>query len=124
MSYLLDTQAFLWFESGDERLSKKARSIIENTGENKFISIASFWEIAIKVSLGKLQLSKSFQELTELQGYNHLPILTTHLNNLSKLDFHHGDPFDRLIICQAIAEGIKIISADKMFEKYPVNVIW
>ena len=127
MDYLLDTHTFLWFINGSEELSGKAKSAIENTKNTKFISIASFWEIAIKSSLGKLKLDIPFQELKFLainNGFEILPLTFEHTNRLVSLDFHHKDPFDRLIIAQAIIDKLTIIGKDRNFALYSVKIIW
>ncbi len=124
MDLLLDTQAFLWFENGDERITAAAKQSILNPKSVKFVSMASFWEIAIKNSLGKLQLSVSFEELLEISGYLHLPIGSEHLKLLRLLPYHHGDPFDRLIIAQALHENLTVISSDGQFDNYGVRRIW
>ena len=97
MDYLLDTHTFLWFINGDLELSKNARSIIENDS-SKYVSVATFWEIAIKVNIGKLELDMPFPELkvhTAQNGFELLPITFEHTNQLLNLPFHHKDPFDR-----------------------------
>ncbi len=124
MNLLLDTQAFLWFESGDYRLSVVAKQAITSQDNIMFISIASLWEIAIKYSIGKLELHIEFNELTSLQGYFHLPVSKEHLEIITELPFHHRDPFDRLLIAQSIHENFSIISADANFDLYGVKRIW
>jgi PIN domain nuclease of toxin-antitoxin system len=124
MKLLLDTHAFLWYVAADAKLTEKAKMAIQDTGNIKFISIASFWEIVIKTSLGKLQLNSPFENLYKLKGYHHLAISFLHLENLTKLEFHHGDPFDRLIIAQAKVEKMHIISIDESFDKYGIKRIW
>ena len=127
MSYLLDTHAFLWYIDGKLNLSEKAREIIQNPDFAKFISIVSLWEIAIKSGKDKLILTRSFETLPEfinVNGFNTLPIHVKHLFQLKELPHHHGDPFDRLLIAQALTEDLTIISADKEFKAYPVRVSW
>ena len=127
MYYLLDTHTFLWFLNGSEELSDKAKSAIENIKNTKFISIASFWEIAIKTSLGKLKLDIPFQELKFLainNGFEILPLTFEHTNQLVNLNFHYKDPFDRLIIAQAMTDKLTIIGKDKNFAPYSVKIIW
>ncbi len=124
---LLDTHAFLWFILGSGELSEKAKLYIENPGNRKFISIASFWEIAIKNSLGKLKLDMPFQELkliTSSNGFEILPLTFEHTEKLTFLDFHHKDPFDRLIISQALTENLTIITKDANFGRYSAQLIW
>ncbi|MCY3721045.1 MAG: type II toxin-antitoxin system VapC family toxin [Candidatus Poribacteria bacterium] len=128
MKYLLDTHTLIWFLTGDKKLSDKARGLIDNPDNRKFLSIASLWEIAIKVSLGKLALNKPFEKLFPEQLYfNRIEILDVTVGNLIKLTtlpFHHRDPFDRLIIAQAFAEELPIIGADAAFDAYGINREW
>lgn len=128
MRALLDTNAFLWFISGNERLSETARNTIADIGNDLVLSIASLWEIAIKTSLGKLQLATSFDQLIPAQleqnAINILPIHVDHLSTIISLEYHHRDPFDRLIIAQGMTEGIPVITSDALFNNYPVDVIW
>ena len=128
MKYLLDTHTLLWFLKGDKKLSDKARQLIDSPRNEKFISIVSLWEIAIKVSLGKLVLNKPFEKLfPEQLDFNHIEILDITVDNLIKLTtlpFHHRDPFDRLIIAQALVEDLPIISADAAFDAYKINREW
>ena len=124
--FLLDTHAFLWFLCDDPKLSAHAKTIIESE-QGVFISIASFWEMAIKDSLGKLKLPASIPDLIsgcERSGFAVLPIKAEHLALLKELPKLHGDPFDRLLICQAAAENMTLISADENIAKYAVPVLW
>lgn len=127
MSFLLDTHTFLWFVSGDDQLPKSVVKNIENINEPCYLSPASLWEITIKQQLGKLKLHISLKELFEYAERNQIetiPINHLHLLTLSKLPFHHKDPFDRLIISQAITENLTLISKDQTFSKYKVKQIW
>ena len=128
MKYLLDTHTLIWFLTGDKKLSDKARGLIDNPGNRKFLSIASLWEIAIKVSLGKLTLNKPFKKLfPEQLHFNRIEILDITVDNLIKLTtlpFHHRDPFDRLIIAQALVEELSVIGADTIFDTYGINREW
>ena len=128
MKYLLDTHTLIWFLTGDKKLSDKARHLIDNPDNRKFLSIASLWEIAIKVSLGKLALNKPFEKLfPEQLHFNRIEILDITVDNLIKLTalpFHHRDPFDRLIIAQALVEGLPVIGADVIFDAYEINREW
>lgn len=128
MKYLLDTHALIWFLEGDPRLSAHARSIIEDAGLAKSVSIVSLWEIAIKNSLGKLDLSQPFGELFPATlERNHIGLLwiaIAHLEEVTRLPFHHRDPFDRLLIAQARAESIPIIFVDSAFAPCAVQVEW
>ena len=127
MPYLLDTHAFLWFVSGDKQLPKSAKRIIGNIDESCFLSAASLWEITIKLQNNKLDLGLSLKELFDFADRNQIeiiPINYEHLLQLSKLPVHHNDPFDRLIIAQAISEELTIITRDKLFKNYKVKQIW
>ena len=128
MKYLLDTHTLLWFLKGDKKLSDKARQLIDSPHNAKFLSIVSLWEIAVKVSLGKLVLDKSFERLFPEQLYfsriEILDITVDSLIKLTTLPFHHRDPFDRLIIAQALVEGIPIIGADAAFDAYGISREW
>lgn len=128
MKYLLDTHTLIWFLTGDKKLSDKARHLIDNPDNKKVLSIASLWEIAIKVSLGKLALNKPFEKLfPEQLHFNRIEILDITVDNLIKLTtlpFHHRDPFDRLIIAQALVEGLPVIGTDVIFDAYEINREW
>ncbi len=128
MKYLLDTHTLLWFLQGDKKLSDKARQFIDNPSNEKFLSVVSLWEIAVKVSLGKLALGKSFERLfPEQLHFNRIQILDITVDSLIKLTtlpFHHRDPFDRLIIAQAFVEELPIICADTAFDAYGINREW
>ena len=106
MKYLLDTHTLLWFLAGDEKLSGRGRQLIDDLSNEKFFSIASLWEIAIKVGLGKLNLAKPFEQMFPAQlHFNHIEILDITVDSLIKLTtlpFHHRDPFARLIIAQGL----------------------
>ncbi|WP_229223364.1 type II toxin-antitoxin system VapC family toxin [Dyadobacter endophyticus] len=124
---MLDTHTLLWFLEGNPTLSKEARNIIEETGSRKYVSIASIWEIAIKVSLEKLKLAKSLEDfLFDLSQSNItiLPIKLSHTLRLSKLDFFHRDPFDRLIIAQSIEENYEVLTRDSNFSSYDIVIRW
>jgi PIN domain nuclease of toxin-antitoxin system len=127
MDYLLDTQAFLWFINGSSELSERARNEIENTTSDKWVSIASIWEIAINLSLGKLTLSMDYEELISHvfdNGFKLLDLIFEDTILLTKLEFHHKDPFDRILICQATRKGLQIITRDTEFSKYKVGLVW
>jgi len=127
MPYLLDTHAFLWFVSGDKKLPKEIKELVKNVNESCFISIASFWEITIKVQLGKLKLGLSIEELFEFTSRNKIEIIdinSEHLIELMNLPFMHSDPFDRLIVSQGISENLILISKDSELNKYGIKLIW
>lgn len=121
MNVLLDTHTLLWFISGDERTSQNARNIIESDSTKLFVSIASLWEIAIKINIGKLDLHIPFKKLQKEvlnNNFTILPIEFTHTVQLSKLESIHRDPFDRKLISQALVENFTIISKDTSFSAY------
>ena len=128
MRLLLDTHTFLWFISGDPQLSSKARELISDPENEVLLSVASLWEIVIKAGLGKLKLAGSFDEVIPLQLRSNdievLGIELAHLGELSRLPQHHKDPFDRLIIAQALAEGLPLLSRDGDFKEYRVQLLW
>lgn len=127
MNLLVDTHAMLWFVAGDDRLSHKARAAIESHDTISHLSIASWWEIAIKCSLGKMRidcpLDAFISERVE-EGFRVLDVQTEHVPRLVDLPFHHRDPFDRLIICQAISEDMAVCTNDSHFASYDVRVVW
>jgi PIN domain nuclease of toxin-antitoxin system len=127
MRAILDTHAFLWALVGDARMSRLARDTFAgSTGLS--LSIASVWEILIKVQSGKLKLPRPagpyvLRKLAE-NGIEMLPISIDHLLALEGLPMHHRDPFDRMLIAQSMEEGWPIITADPVFKRYPIRVIW
>ena len=128
MRYLLDTGIWLWSLLEPERLSRNARQIIADLDAEIFVSVATVWEIAIKSSKRKLTLpeppSVFVPHYMHEQGIRPLVISQQHALAVWSLPSHHGDPFDRLIIAQARFEEMVLIAADRIFEKYPVELIW
>ena len=128
MRLILDTHAFLWFVLNDSRLSAVARDLMVTIDNELLISPASYWEIAIKVSIGKYQVPGLFQEWMDRQlltnDFRVLPIHTSHAAKVATLPFHHRDPFDRLLIAQSLTENIPIISVDKKFDQYSIQRKW
>jgi PIN domain nuclease of toxin-antitoxin system len=125
---LLDTHPLLWFVLDDDRLSALARSAIIDRSNDLLISPASYWEIAIKVRLGKYTLDEDFAGFWEREIVdNHwtiLPITVKHASVVATLPLHHRDPFDRLLIAQAMSEEIPIVSGDRVFDRYDVTRVW
>jgi PIN domain nuclease of toxin-antitoxin system len=127
MKLLLDTHAAIWFVTDNKQLPKSSKQLIENPENHCFISIATLWEMGIKYSLGKLKLKAELNKIFELffdSGLILIPITPEHILTNTTLPFLHRDPFDRLIIAQAKREGYTIISKDREFENYEVNLVW
>lgn len=128
MRLLLDSHAFLWFILGDQRLSDRARLAIAAADTDVLISPATLWEMAIKVRLGKYTLPGPFGPFMDTQLTSNrirlLPIEVRHTALLASMPFHHRDPFDRLIVAQALAESIGVVSIDAMLDAYGVSRLW
>ena len=127
MKLLLDTHIFIWWDSNPDQLSVQARSLCEDANNTLLLSLASVWEMQIKSQLGKLTfhrpLADSISSQQQTNGLEVLPIELGHLFALSQLPQHHKDPFDRLLIAQARVEQITLLSADSVFQQYPVVVL-
>ena len=128
MRLLLDTHAFLWFVAGDTTISKHARALIEDEANDKFVSLASLWEIAIKTSLLKLQLRNPFQEFIPEQlarnGFQILMLTVEHTLKVATLPFHHRDPFDRMLVAQCLVENLPLLSNDEPLDAYGIQRLW
>ena len=128
MSLLLDTRAFRWFVWDDARLSQTAKDAIIDPNIQKLVSAASAWEIAIQVSLQKLDLGMPYLPFMRSQLainlFEILPLTLEHGAEIAQLPFHHRDPFDRVLIAQSIWEQIPIVSADTAFDAYSITRIW
>ncbi len=128
MNLLLDTHTFLWFIDGSARLSPSARELIEDQGNAKLVSVASLWEMGLKISLGRLELAQPFEELIPAQmrmnGFGLLPLRIPHIAKIISLPFHHRDPFDRLLVGQCLVEDLSLVSVDPAFDKYSVHRLW
>lgn len=128
MKALLDSHAFLWFILDDRRLSTAAGDCISDPGNDILVSPATLWEIAIKIRLGKYALPEPYEPFIDSQlagnDFSLLPILPRHTALLTGLPFHHRDPFDRLIVAQALAEAIPLVSIDTDLDAYGVQRIW
>ena len=128
MKLLLDTHTFLWWVAASGELSRKARSAVGNARNECFVSVASGWEIAIKVSLGRLRidgaLDRFLPEQLAANGFRALAIDLKHAARVATLPFHHRDPFDRLLVAQALEENLAMVTADPVVLKYGVKRIW
>jgi PIN domain nuclease of toxin-antitoxin system len=125
---LLDTHTILWFALDDPQLSVGARSLIVDAAHEKFVSPASYWEIAIKIGAGKYVLAQPYAEFNrqavDMNGFSYLHIEPRHTELLTTMAHHHKDPFDRLLAAQALVEGMLIVSQDALFERYGVQRLW
>ena len=123
---LIDTHTLIWFMFDDSQLSETALSKIK-TEDNVYVSVASLWEIAIKQSLGKLNISNSIQDITDKckeADILILPLEPKHLDHIKELPDIHKDPFDRLIVSQAATEGMTLITKDSIIPQYDVKTLW
>ena len=125
---LIDTHALIWFCEGNTNLSETARKVMQDDSNEKFISPAVPWEIAIKISIGKLTLKTDFPSIfpgvISANGFNLLPLHFSHFEYLMTMPKHHADPFDRIIIAQALSEDCSIVTIDPNFAKYSVKILW
>ena len=128
MELILDTHTFLWYTGGSPELSDTARDLIEDPRNDKWVSIASAWEIALKVNTGKIELHVPFDDLFPGQllenEFVSLTIRWEHLRQVARMPLHHRDPFDRLMIAQSIVERMSIVSIDGAFDAYGVSRLW
>jgi PIN domain nuclease of toxin-antitoxin system len=124
MNYLLDTHVFLWALGDFEKLKPKVAKVIRDTRHGVFVSAVTSMEIAIKSALGKLEAPDDLEDEIGQRGFSHLPLQFRHGTVLRSLPMHHQDPFDRMLISQALQEGLTIITHDQKFGRYPVEVLW
>jgi PIN domain nuclease of toxin-antitoxin system len=125
---LLDTHAFLWWVGASQELSRKARTAVGSARNDCFLSVASAWELAIKISLGKLRIAGALDrfvpEQLAVNGFQALAIDLRHTARVASLPFHHRDPFDRLLVAQALEDDLAVVTIDPVFAKYGVKRIW
>ena len=128
MRYLVDAHTLLWYVLNDQRLSATARALILDATNEIVVSPVSYWEIAIKVSIGKLLLHQPYEDFIDLclhrYGFTTLPITPEHTAAVIALPFYHKDPFDRLLVAQALVEQMPLLSADPVLDAYPITRIW
>ncbi len=128
MNLLLDSQAFIWWREEPRKLSPKAYAEILSPANTIFLSLASLWELQIKIQINKFEFTDPLEDVVNEQiktnGFRILPITFVHVLELGKLPFYHKDPFDRLLIAQANAEKMILVSSDLIFSSYPVDVLW
>lgn len=126
MKVLLDTHIFIWWDSEPEKLPPNILDLLQQTDITRYVSVVSLWEIQIKNQLGKLELSQSLADIYNSQsknGISFLPVIPAHILKLNSLPLHHKDPFDRMLISQALVEGLTLISVDEKFDLYDVLIL-
>jgi len=127
MNLLLDTHTLLWFLTDSPKLPSNVRDALKDLSNPTFVSMVSLWEVALKHSLGRLELHaepERFFDLVEESGFRLLPIDPAHILGMTRLTLHHQDPFDRLLIAQAQFERLTLVSKDSMFSRYDVPLLW
>jgi len=127
MNVILDTHTFIWYIEGNAKLTQKARDVIEISGDKIYLSIISLWEIAIKTGKKQLTLQNEFDDLLDVLNSLEIEILTITFVDTQvykNLPLHHSDPFDRMIISQAINNSLTIIGCDQSFNDYPIQILW
>jgi PIN domain nuclease of toxin-antitoxin system len=127
MRLLLDTNVFIWFAEAPDKLSKRALKAISDPDNERSLSLASAWEMAIKLALKKLKMSSAFANLPGILAVydmRFLPLDFQHLARLHELPLHHRDPFDRLLIAQALEESLTVVSPDPQFKRYGAACLW
>jgi PIN domain nuclease of toxin-antitoxin system len=128
MRYLLDTHTFIWLDDGSEHLSTTVKNLIAVKTNTILLSYVTIFEMQIKIGVGKMAFPVSLAQKIQLHftvnSTELLPITLNHIYRMAELPLHHGDPFDRLLIAQALEEGVPILSRDSQFSKYPITTIW
>ncbi len=128
MKLLLDTHTFIWMDAAPEKLPRQVTELLQNPEHNLLLSVVSVWEIQIKTQLGKLDIHNDLVKLVQEQQERNrlivLPVTLVHVLALGKLPLHHKDPFDRLLIAQAVSENAALLSHDSAFAAYPISLLW
>jgi len=127
MNVLLDTHTFIWYIEGNPKLTENAKNVIELSDEKVYLSIISLWEIAIKTNKKQLTLQNQFDDLLDVLNSLEIEILSITFADTQiykNLPLHHGDPFDRMLISQAMTNNLVIIGCDRAFDNYPVQMLW
>jgi PIN domain nuclease of toxin-antitoxin system len=128
MRLLLDTHVFIWWNSDNTRLSPKVRQLLEDENSELILSVVSAWEMQIKLQLRKLVLPAHLTTVLSTQqrenGLEILPVRLAHVFTLDTLPFHHKDPFDRMLVAQAITENVPFVTHDSVMSQYPITIIW
>ncbi len=128
MKLLLDTHTFIWMDAAPEKLPRQVAELLQSPEHDLLLSVVSVWEIQIKTQLGKLDMHNDLAKLVQDQQKRNrlivLPVTLVHVFSLGKLPLHHKDPFDRLLIAQAISENAALLSRDETFAAYPIKLLW
>jgi PIN domain nuclease of toxin-antitoxin system len=128
MRLLLDSHAFYWWDEGAPQLSEAAKDAIADPANDKFVSAATAWEVAIKLASGKepglLRIVTDTASIMAAHGFIELPVTIRHAQVAGKLPPHHKDPFDRMLVAQALVEGMRIVSCDTIMDQYAVTRLW
>lgn len=127
MDILIDTHVLIWFAEKHPRLIPKVQRWLEDSENRIFLSMVSMWEMAIKVNLGRLTLLVSFETTLEQlpkMGFELMPIELKHVTRFASLPLHHRDPFDRMLVAQAMEENLSLVSSDRSLSKYGIKVLW
>ena len=124
MRLLLDTHVLLWWRDASPRLSPRAQAALADLANDIVVSVATFWEIVVKRTTGKLQFPDDLTQVIKEERFELLPISLSHLTALSDLPMLHRDPFDRMLVAQALAEGLPLITGDRALRPYPVAIFW
>ena len=128
MNVLIDTHALLWIAGDENKVSARARGVFLNPRNNLYFSIANLWEMAIKISLKKLNVGSTLDVFVEAHivgnGIHLLMIKPSHVVRVATVPYHHSDPFDRLMMAQAMVENMRILSSDRRLDSYSVRRVW
>jgi len=128
MRLLTDTQTFIWIHDEPQKISRRALAELKNPANELILSAVSLWELQIKIQINKFKFNDTLANVVAMEqkanGFQLLPITFAHILELEKLPFHHKDPFDRLLIAQANAEKMVLVSSDSKFSAYLVNLLW
>jgi len=122
-SYLIDTNVLIWLSSDMKRIPMRVLSVLESPDSGLFISSVSFWELSIKQSLGKIDANINFDRMVEAHGFHEVPVVSRYTVTLRTLPLLHGDPFDRMIVAQAMADQMTLVTSDSRLADYPVAIL-
>jgi PIN domain nuclease of toxin-antitoxin system len=124
MRSLIDSHTFMWWCADHPVLSTRARAILRSPASEIYVSMATIWEIAIKVGLGRLEFEEDIEDAMQSYGFGALSITFAHIAQYRRLPLHHRDPFDRMLIAQAQCEGLTLLTCDRAIRRYDVPVAW